>query len=96
MLRPHFRYNRTLLKDLCRIARDCLVDYPSKTCFLIRCLLQSFAFRKFNWRDFCHPLTGSLERTAEFMDELSIKNISRLFSWLLSPVSEANGWKKTF
>jgi len=27
MLRPYFRYNRTLLKDLCRIARDCLVDY---------------------------------------------------------------------
>jgi len=27
MLRPYFRYNRDLLKELCRIARDCLVDY---------------------------------------------------------------------
>ena len=27
MLRPYFRYNRILLKDLCRIARDCLIDY---------------------------------------------------------------------
>jgi hypothetical protein len=27
MLRPYFRYNRALLKELCRIARDCLVDY---------------------------------------------------------------------
>ena len=27
MLRPYFRYNRSLLKELCRIARDCLVDY---------------------------------------------------------------------
>ena len=27
MLRPYFRYNRDLLKQLCRIARDCLVDY---------------------------------------------------------------------
>jgi hypothetical protein len=27
MLRPYFRYNRDLLKQLCRIARDCLIDY---------------------------------------------------------------------
>ena len=27
MLRPYFRYNRDLLKELYRIARDCLVDY---------------------------------------------------------------------
>ncbi len=27
LLRPYFRYNRSLLKELCRIARDCLVDY---------------------------------------------------------------------
>ncbi len=27
MLRPYFRFNRDLLKQLCRIARDCLIDY---------------------------------------------------------------------
>ena len=27
MLRPYFRFNRDLLKELCRIARDCLTDY---------------------------------------------------------------------
>ena len=26
MLRPYFRYDRDLLKDLCRIAHECLVE----------------------------------------------------------------------
>ena len=26
MLRPYFRYDRSLLKDLCRIAHQCLLE----------------------------------------------------------------------
>jgi len=31
MLRPYFRFNRDLLKDLCRIAHECLLDYLRTT-----------------------------------------------------------------
>jgi len=31
MLRPYFRYNRDLLKDLCRIAQQCITDYLRTT-----------------------------------------------------------------
>jgi hypothetical protein len=31
MLRPYFRYDRDLLKDLCRIAHECLVEYMRTT-----------------------------------------------------------------
>ena len=27
MLRPYFRYDRSLLKDLCRIAHQCLLEF---------------------------------------------------------------------
>jgi hypothetical protein len=31
MLRPYFRFNRELLKDLCRIAHECLLEYMRTT-----------------------------------------------------------------
>jgi hypothetical protein len=31
MLRPYFRFDRTLLKDLCRLAHECLLDYLRAT-----------------------------------------------------------------
>ena len=31
MLRPYFRFNRDLLKDLCRIAHECLTEYMRTT-----------------------------------------------------------------
>ena len=31
MLRPYFRFNRDLLKDLCRIAHECLLEYMRTT-----------------------------------------------------------------
>ena len=34
MLRPYFRYDRDLLKDLCRIAHECLLDYLRTTLHL--------------------------------------------------------------
>ena len=34
MLRPYFRYDRDLLKDLCRIAHECLLEYLRNTLHL--------------------------------------------------------------
>jgi len=31
MLRPYFRYDRSLLKDLCRIAHQCLIEFMQTT-----------------------------------------------------------------
>ena len=31
MLRPYFRFNRDLLKDFCRLAHECLLEYMRTT-----------------------------------------------------------------
>ncbi len=31
MLRPYFRFDRTLLKEFCHIAHDCLLEYMQTT-----------------------------------------------------------------
>jgi len=88
MLRPYFRFDRDLLKDLCRIAHECLLQYLRTTLDLpegipgIVMTIHTFG-EYLDWHPHLHALVadGLFVRTGLFyvLPDVSLKPLEELF-----------------